>query len=54
MTLHSSRQSLVLELIGTWYISGDLFVRVGSYEPSWNGDGLCICKGMKTLWSNWR
>ena len=35
MTLHSSRQSLVLELVG-----GDLFIRVGSYELSWNGHGL--------------
>jgi hypothetical protein len=48
MTLHSSRQSFVLEII-----SGDLFIRVAGYELSWNGDGLCICKGMKTLWANW-
>jgi hypothetical protein len=48
MTLHNSHQSFVLEVE-----LFALFIRMGRYELSWNGDGLCICKGMKTVWSNW-
>jgi hypothetical protein len=30
-----------------------LFIRLGQYDMSWDSNGLCFCKGMKTLWANW-
>jgi hypothetical protein len=30
-----------------------LDIRAGSYDLLWDRNGLCICKGMKTLWANW-
>jgi hypothetical protein len=48
MTLHSSNHAFVFEVE-----LFALFIRVGRYELSWNGHGLCICSGMKTLWANW-
>jgi hypothetical protein len=29
-----------------------LDIRAGSYDLLWDRNGLCICKGMETLWSN--
>jgi hypothetical protein len=48
MTLHSSKQAFVFEIIGV-----DLFIRLGRYELSWDRNGFCVCKGMETLWANW-
>jgi hypothetical protein len=30
-----------------------LDIRTGSYDLLWDRNGLCICKGMRTLWANW-
>jgi hypothetical protein len=30
-----------------------LDIRMGTYDLSWDRNGLCICKGMETLWANW-
>jgi hypothetical protein len=48
MTLHSSNQTFVFEIIGV-----DLFIQFGRYELSWDRNGFCVCKGMETLWANW-
>jgi hypothetical protein len=31
-----------------------LDIRAGSYDLLWDRKGLCICKGLETLWANWR
>jgi hypothetical protein len=48
MTLHNYRQSFIFEVE-----LFALFIRVGGYELSWDRNGLCICRGMETLWANW-
>jgi hypothetical protein len=30
-----------------------LGIRAGSYDLVWDRNGLCICKGLETLWANW-
>jgi hypothetical protein len=30
-----------------------LDIRMGSYDLLWDRKGLCICKGLETLWANW-
>jgi hypothetical protein len=43
--------------IGTFAIEIHLFrcldIRAGSFDLSWDRKGLCICKGLETLWANW-
>jgi hypothetical protein len=30
-----------------------LSIQAGSYDLLWDGNGLCICRGLETLWANW-
>jgi hypothetical protein len=30
-----------------------LYISIGQYEFSLDRNGYCLCKGMKTIWSNW-
>ena len=30
-----------------------LDIQAGSYDLSWDRNGLCICKGLETLLANW-
>jgi hypothetical protein len=48
MTLSSNGQSFILEISRR-----ALFIHAGQYEFSWDSNGYCLCKGMKTLWANW-
>jgi hypothetical protein len=30
-----------------------LSIQAGSYDLLWDSNGLCIRKGLETLWANW-
>jgi hypothetical protein len=36
------------------YLFRSLSIQAGTYDLLWDRKGLCICKGMETLWANWR
>jgi hypothetical protein len=52
-------EAIIMALsIGTFaieiYLFRSLSIQAGSYDLLWDRKGLCICKGLETLWANWR
>ena len=56
--LRSAAREIIMTLaIGSFSIEihllRSLSMQAGSYDLLWDRNGLCICKGMETLWANW-
>jgi hypothetical protein len=53
MTLGIGSFAIELYLSAAWRPLRSLSIHAGTYDLLWDDNGLCICKGLETLWANW-
>jgi hypothetical protein len=52
MLIQTTHTTFDLHFSGRFARPG-LFIRIGALSMSWDSNGLCFCRGLKTVWANW-